>query len=179
MTDEPPTEPLRRRHAHLAATLDRVLTLVEELEPGAADTGPELVRAVAVLERNLLPHAEAEDCFLYPEVARLMGSHRATASMNVDHAFTRRYLRELRTELNAAADAGDGGLGRQQIHRLLAAANRLAGLLAAHFRAEEEVYFPLIEAEMGPDLVRRRVVDPIIALIESGVNGEEKRVKAR
>jgi len=179
MADEPPTEPLRRRHEQLAAALERVLELVEELSPGAAAASPELLRALTLLERGLLPHAEAEDCFLYPEVGRLMGSHRATAGMNVDHAFVSRYLRELRAEVEAAADPGGAGLTRRHVHRLLAAANRLAGLLAAHFRTEEEVYFPLLDAEMSPELVRRRVIDPITALIESGVNGEERPAKTR
>ena len=158
-----PTAPLRAHHANMSAIVGRLLDLLSATRPDGRPAGPELLRAQAALERAVLPHAEAEDCFLYPEVARLMANHHATATMTVDHAFVSQYLREMRSEIDAAS-APDGGLTPERLGRLNLAAGRLAGLLRVHFEKEEQVFFPLIDGNMTAEEVRLRIIDPINAM---------------
>jgi hemerythrin-like domain-containing protein len=159
-----PTEPLRNHHRHLARLLGQLLELVAAARPDTGPAGVELVRAVAALERALLPHAEAEDCFLYPEVARLMADHREATAMNAEHAAVRKQLRSLRADLEAAADPKGGGLTAERLALLNQAAGRLAALIRAHFEREEQVFFPLIDERMTADEVRRLIVDPMNAM---------------
>jgi len=164
---ELPTAPLRRQHEHMAKVMERMLELVAEAQPDGTPADPELLRAQSFLERTVLPHAEAEDCFLYPEVARLMANHRATAPMALDHAFVGQYLRALRSEVDAATAPDGKGLTGGRLCRLHEAAGRLAGLLRTHFEKEERFYFPLIDANMTAEEARRRIVDPITAMAQS------------
>jgi len=160
---ESPSAPLRHHHRRLTEAMEKLLAAVAVARPSAGPPGPELPRALAALERVLLPHAEAEDCFLYPEVARLRADLQLTAAMGADHAFIARCLRELRAGL-ASADREDRGLTAEGLAQLSAVAGRLAGRLRAHFEKEEGLLFPLIEARMSPEDIRRRIVDPINAM---------------
>jgi iron-sulfur cluster repair protein YtfE (RIC family) len=164
---ELPTAPLRRHHEHMAKVMERMLELIAEAQPDGAPADPELLRGQSFLERTILPHAEAEDCFLYPEVARLMANHQATAPMTLDHAFISQYLRALRSEVDAATAPDGKGLTAPRLCGLHQAAGRLAGLLRTHFEKEEQVYFPLIDANMTTEEARRRIVDPINAMAQT------------
>mgnify|MGYP001010584648 CR=1 FL=1 len=159
-----PTAPLRAHHANMSAIVGRLLDLLSATRSDGRPAGPELLRAQSALERAVLPHAEAEDCFLYPEVARLMANHHATATMTVDHAFVSQYLREMRSEIDAASAQDGGGLTPERLGRLNLAAGRLAGLLRVHFEKEEQVFFPLIDGNMTAEEVRLRIIDPINAM---------------
>jgi iron-sulfur cluster repair protein YtfE (RIC family) len=164
---ELPTAPLRRVHQDMARVMERMLELIAEAQPGGAPADPELLRAQSFLERTIPPHAEAEDCFLYPEVARLMTNHQATAPMTMDHAFIGRYLHTLRSEVDAATAPDGQGLTAGRLGRLHQAAGRLAGLLRVHFEKEEQVFFPIIDASMTVEEARRRIVDPINAMAQT------------
>jgi len=169
MKGELPTAGLRRRHAEMLEGLARVWLLAEGLTPGDEAKKPELLRAVSFLERELLPHAEGEDCFLYPEVGRLMGCHRATGTMNMDHHFVSMYVRELRGEIDRVTGPAGPGLSEEAICDIRAAANRLRGLLQAHFEKEERLYLTLLDEKLTAEEVRRRISDPMSALTASGV----------
>ena len=169
MKDERPTASLRRRHAELVEGLARLWLLVESLAPGEEAKKPELLRAVNFLERELLPHAEGEDCFLYPEVGRLMGCHRATGTMNMDHHFISMYVRELRGEIDRVNGPAAPGLSEKAICDIRAAANRLRGLLQAHFEKEEQLYLELLDEKFTSEEVRQRISDPMSAMAANGV----------
>jgi hemerythrin-like domain-containing protein len=162
-----PTAPICRHHRHLTGLLDQLLALVAAAEPDARPAGPELVRTMAALERALRSHAEAEDCFLYPEVARLMSDPRTATTMNADHAAVRERLRNLCAEVEAAAEP-KGGLTAERLELVSRAAGGLAGLLRAHFEKEERVFLPVVEARMTADEIRKRIIDPMNAMSGTG-----------
>ena len=90
-----------------------------------------------------MPHGEAEERILYPQVASLLGSPEATAAMAHDHAV----IREHAVALSGTAPRNVGLL--QEL---------LFGLYAvtvAHIRKEEELYLPLLE-ERPAEIVKLR-----------------------
>ncbi len=163
-----PTESLHRQHSRLNAGLARMWILMDNLEPGEDHKKPRLLRALGFLEKEAAPHAEAEDCFLYPEVGRIMNCHRATATMNMDHRFISRYIRELRGEIDTAFGPAGEGLCAAAVTRIRATAHRLGGLLRAHLAKEEELYLPLLDRNMTAEEIRRRVTDPMGAMVTGG-----------
>ena len=163
-----PTESLRKQHSKLAEGLARLWILIDSLQAGDDAKKPELLRALAFLEEEVTPHAEAEDCFLYPEVGRIMGCHQATATMNLDHEFISSYIRELRGQVDAAFGPEGEGLSAETVASIRVIAHRLTGLLRAHFEKEERVYFPLLDREMTAEEVRQRVTDPMAAMVTGG-----------
>lgn len=166
-----PTESLRKQHSRLAEGLARLWILVDSLQAGDDTKKPELLRALAFLEQEVAPHAEAEDCFLYPEVGRLMGCHQATATMNLDHQFISSYIRELRGQVDTAFGPEGQGLSAETLASIRAIAHRLTGLLRAHFEKEERIYFPLLDREMTAEEVRQRVSDPMAAMVTGTAGG--------
>lgn len=169
MNETFPTESLRRQHFRLTAGLARMWILMDNLEPGEDHKKPQLLRAIGFLEKEVTPHAEAEDCFLYPEVGRIMNCHRATATMNMDHEFVSRYIRELRGEIDTTFGPAGEGLSAAAAARIRATGHRLGGLLRAHFAKEEELYLPLLAQNMTAEEIRRRITDPMGAMIAGGL----------
>jgi iron-sulfur cluster repair protein YtfE (RIC family) len=138
----PLTEPLRRRHVELRAGVDRLLETaasLRRLDP--EDRGASVARALDFLRGELQLHAEAEEMWLYPAVARRLGHPAATQAMALDH----RLLRE-QVDALAAADIEDV----PTLERLLYG---IHALLDAHFRKEEDAYLPLLEYEDLTDAV--------------------------
>ena len=169
MAEERPADQLRKEHARMGEEIAGICILLNDLRPGDGEKKPALLRAAGYLESQALPHAEAEDCFMYPEVARLMGCHQATATMTMDHRFISNHVRALRGEIDAAFSPSGRGLDAEAGARILAPAYRLDGLLRAHFEKEESIFLPLLETKMTPEEIRRRVLDPMSALVTSGV----------
>ena len=138
----PLTEPLRRRHFELRAGVDGLLETASNLRRlDPEDRGASVARAVEFLRGELQLHAEAEEMWLYPAVARRLGHPAATQAMALDHQFLREQVDAL-----AAADIEDV----QTLERLLYG---IHALLDAHFRKEEDAYLPLLEYEDMTDAV--------------------------
>ena len=136
------TEPLRRRHEELRPQIDE-LGAVAELIPGL-DPAARLAAlrpTLAFLDGELSRHAEAEERWLYPEIARRLRHPLATATMKLDHTILREHIEALRAE-----DGRDPG-------RLQARLLGLQALLLAHLRKEEELYLPQLEYEHDDDTV--------------------------
>jgi hypothetical protein len=112
-----------------------------------------IAEALEFLRGELRLHAEAEEMWLYPAVARRLGHPAATAAMALDHQL----LRE-RVEVLAETDLEDV----QTLERLLYG---LHALLDAHFRKEEDAYLPLLEYE---DLTET------VVLVDDGMRRHEQ-----
>jgi iron-sulfur cluster repair protein YtfE (RIC family) len=100
------------------------------------------------LRDHLVPHATAEEQVLYPAVERAMGAPGATATMAADHAEIVNRIDRLAADVATIEqrwpDAALGAsLGRQLIG--------LSAILQLHFRKEEEVLLPVLDAELDPD----------------------------
>jgi hypothetical protein len=115
--------------------------------------------ALEFLRGRLQLHAEAEERWLYPEVARQLGHPQATAPMAADHRLLREYVDAL-----ADADAADVAMLQATLYSIHA-------LLDALFRKEEEVYLPYLEYADKADAVR--FIEQAMALHESGQDGHD------
>ena len=141
------TQPLRDEHRDL-------LPHIEELRATAdmvGDAPPtELLKAVdaahAFLVHHLIPHATAEDDALYPAVQKVMGAPMATATMSRDHVEVGRLTEEL-SSLRSEIATGALTTGRAKaLRRVLYG---LYALVHVHFAKEEEIYLPLLDANLS------------------------------
>src|SRR5689334_20184995 len=89
--ETPSTETLEAEHERLLDHVKHIRLAALELPSLSNEERHELLeRIVFFLRGELAGHAEAEERALYPYVGRLLGSPRATATMEYDHAAIRR-----------------------------------------------------------------------------------------
>lgn len=143
------TQPLRDEHRQLLVRLEALRETADAAgyAPSAAFAAM-VEEALDFLSYHLLPHARAEEAFLYPAVARVLGAPRGTATMSRDHVEVERLARELRALRPAHPDDD------LDVAKLRALRQVLYGLYAVvqlHFAKEEEVYLPLLDAGLGPE----------------------------
>jgi hemerythrin-like domain-containing protein len=106
---------------------------------GAARQAAEITmgRAVLFLDEEIRPHAAWEEVKLYPLLDSMVGGgERFTASLRREHAIIDRWIEEL--AVNAGSTAPDAVWFARS-------ADRLFGLIEAHFEEEEEVLLPILE----------------------------------
>ena len=136
-------QPLRDEHRDLLPHIDAigdVADAVGSVPPDVLRT--RIAEVSAFLREHLIPHAQAEEAVLYPEVERAMAAPRATAPMVRDHvevgALTER-LEHVEGQL----------LGDDLPAEALTDARRvlygLYALVKLHFTKEEELYVPVLE----------------------------------
>lgn len=125
-------------HAALRKELELHKASVEGLR-GASQEAAEVAmdRAVLFLDEEIRPHATWEEVKLYPLLDSMVGGREPfTATMRREHAIIDRWIEEL--AVNAASTTPDAaGFARS--------ADRLFGLIDAHFEEEEEVLLPILE----------------------------------
>jgi hypothetical protein len=139
MSNSRPSEPIRREHAELLLHVEDLRRLGDAaVTPGVA-LEEELRRVLAFLQQHLLIHARAEDRVLYPRVAALLDSPRATATMSRDHVEVERLTSALRRA--AVSD-------RETVARL---AYGLFAIVTLHFAKEEEIYLDILDAALSAD----------------------------
>ena len=133
---ERPTDPLRTEHQQLLVHVEHLREAAREI-PGLAleERAAIVARILNFLRGSLIPHARAEEEFLYPAVARLLGHAEATAPMSHDHVAIGAL-----TDALAEADRSDADALQELLYGLHA-------LITVHFRKEEDIYLPLLDAE--------------------------------
>ena len=130
------TEPLLRRHESLRPKVERVaevardLPLMELEERRAAVT-----EIVGFLGGELRLHAEAEENWLYPEIALQLRHPFSLAGMAFDHKLLAEQIEALQ-----GADIEDTAALQEVLFGIYTT-------LDVHFRKEEEVYLPMLEYE--------------------------------
>ena len=130
-----PTQPFRDEHAELLVHIEHIRQAARELPRVSSEERKALLaRILGFLRQTLLPHAEAEEQVLYPEWARLVGSPNAAAPMIHDHQAIL-----ARTEALTQTDPDD-------IDRLQELLYGLYALISVHFRKEEEIQLPALDA---------------------------------
>ncbi len=144
------TEPLREEHRELLPHVDALRVVADGIGHFSADQLRSEVDAILdFLNHHLIPHAEAEERVLYPMVGKVLGAPRATATMSRDHVEVGRLaaeLNQLRTQI-----------GQPQVEATVSCDLRrvlygLHALLQVHFAKEEEIYLPLLDAALTPDV---------------------------
>lgn len=144
MTD-PPHELFLREHERLLADVEHIRTAacaIPSLPIGDRAVAVDCV--LAFLRHGLGPHAEAEEKFLYPELARILGNAHALAPMSYDHRMIDKW-----TAAVAQADLADTLLLQELLFGLHT-------VIRMHFWKEEDIYFPLLDAE--PEAAVRRIL---------------------
>jgi iron-sulfur cluster repair protein YtfE (RIC family) len=144
-----PTEPLRAEHRELLPHLQALDAAADRVESwDAAEATRELGEIIAFLRGHLVPHAHAEEQVLYPAVESAMGAPGATATMQADHGeIVARIDRLADTAAAVAQRWPDAELARQVANQLVG----LSAILGLHFRKEEEVLLPVLDASLDAD----------------------------
>lgn len=142
----PATQPLRDEHRELLPHIERLREVASEV--GTADIVPlraDVAEVYEFLSSHLIPHAMAEDEALYPVVARVLGSPRATDTMRRDHVSVGRLVAELGTLRTQLAGTALAAQTATELRRILYG---LYELVSTHFAKEEEIYLPLLDERL-------------------------------
>jgi iron-sulfur cluster repair protein YtfE (RIC family) len=132
-------------HDRMRDDLSILRDAAQQISAGDRDAALVTLRAAdGFLQHTLLPHEDAEDSALYPELARPLGSAEATATMSRMHAEIHRVAQRLHSHREIAEAAGT--VTPEQSDDLLASLYGLHALLCLHFVQEEENFFVLVPA---------------------------------
>jgi hemerythrin-like domain-containing protein len=132
------TQSLRDAHAVLRKELELHKAGVGGLRAATEEVAKVTMdRAVVFLDEEIRPHANWEEVKLYPLLDSIVGGREPfTATMRSEHAIIDRWIEEL--AVHAASPAPD-------VVWLARSADRLFGLIEAHWEEEEEVLLPILE----------------------------------
>lgn len=140
-----PTAPFRQEHVEVKEHLAHIDAMVGQLGATKADQQRSTMTAVAkFLADHILTHAEWEEKYLYPAVDKrtTAGEHPFTESMRYEHRIVGRSIDELKRM--AAADKLEPTVFARR-------ADRLLGLILAHFEEEEQVLLPILDRTMSAE----------------------------
>jgi len=140
------TQPLRDEHKELYPHIETLQRAGLAVHGTLNQSSLALIdEAYAFLSTHLLPHAHAEEVALYPVVQKVMGAPQATATMSRDHVEVERLTQELGL-LRERLEASE--IGSKQANELKRILYGLYTLVKLHFAKEEEVYLPLLDANL-------------------------------
>ena len=129
------TQPLRNEHRELLPRVESLRVAAEAAESDGDGLRALLDEALAFLEGQLIPHAQAEDAELYPKVEQVMQAPGATRTMQRDHVEVLVLTQELTRLRDSLTDAPTGDQ-RRALQRTLYG---LYAVVRLHFAKEEEV----------------------------------------
>jgi hemerythrin-like domain-containing protein len=139
---ELPTAPFRQEHVEIKEHLGHLDTMIGTLPSAPAEARQRTMKQVVkFLDEHIREHAEWEEAHLYPTVDKrtLAGPNPFTASMRYEHRIVGRSIDAL------AKMANDPNASPVTFAR---SADRLLGLISAHFEEEEEVLLPILDKSM-------------------------------
>lgn len=140
-----PTDPIRNEHRNLMPHLQHVADASVRVASWDLDRARRgLPRIVGFLRDELVPHAREEERALYPVIDRLQGAA-TTATMVVDHVVVGERIEALASTVDRALDDWDDAELVADVSRQLAA---IAAIVLLHFRKEEEVLLPILDARL-------------------------------
>jgi iron-sulfur cluster repair protein YtfE (RIC family) len=129
------TEPLRAEHHDLMTHVEHMRAAARELPTLSPQERDTVVGRIATfLDETLVPHARREEEVLYRVIGEMLDQPRATEPMIHDH----QVIRET-AQLLEHADRNDVAMLQELLYRLY-------GLIVAHFRKEEDLYLPMLDA---------------------------------
>jgi iron-sulfur cluster repair protein YtfE (RIC family) len=150
------TQPLREEHQELLPHIEQLRMAAESVGDVPVETLRQNIGAVyTFLTEHLIPHAQAEDQALYPVVAKVMGAPLSTATMRRDHVEVGRLTEELGALQAQLAGAALSDAHAKALRRVLYG---LYALVMVHFAKEEEIYLPLLDAQLTADEAQRMFV---------------------
>lgn len=145
------TEAFRLHHRKYHDVIAQISALLDTIHHVSEMQQLELMAVTVSLVRgDLLPHAKAEEQFLYPAADRRAGTgiHAFTATLRFEHRLLERWTEELAAMASEPFPDHNAFCLRGE---------RLLGLLEAHLAAEEEVLLPVLDKTMTPEQFHREV----------------------
>ena len=143
------TQPLRDEHKELFPHIETLklagLSIHGTLNQASLDL---INESYEFLTTHLLPHAQAEEAALYPAVQKVMGTPYGTVTMSRDHVEVERLTQELAALRDQVSTSEIGAKQANELKRVLYG---LYTLVKVHFAKEEEVYLPLLDANLTAD----------------------------
>jgi iron-sulfur cluster repair protein YtfE (RIC family) len=139
---------LRHHHDRLAAHVDKLPTtadLIGQAQPEELSFA--LEQSCRFLNELLMPHMDAAEQVVYPELERLFQNQHSMTPMRREHAQIRAHIRDIDL-LRGKATEGELSLTHQT--RLRRAMFTLYALIKIHL-AEEQLYSEIIEAGATPE----------------------------
>ncbi len=135
-------------HERLMGHVDHLPELAELLLAAPLEElDPRLAEASELFRDLLLPHLEAAETNLYPELERLMQNRHSMAPMRQEHEAIRRRIGEYEKVRGAFAGRRPSVSQSVALRRII---YRLYALLKIHL-VEEEIYVHLIERGVEPE----------------------------
>ncbi len=147
------TSDLRVERARIRVTLAQISEAAGSVAAAPlAERGRAMREVVDALDACLGPHLEWEERTLHPIVDKFAceGPASFSASMRYEHEIIHRWMAELARTAAAPGDAV--GFLRQ--------ADRLLGVVTAHFELEEHVFFPVLDRSISAEWLRDRAGSP-------------------
>jgi len=137
-------------HEHQAiraglATLQGTIARAHAMSRSDAIDG--VVRTLAWLRREVLPHAAWEEAWLYPHLDTAAGTGWATQALRYEHD----QIREVATALEREFASAEVRWSAEKAYGLAIALTRLETLLSAHLAQEQWFVGPLLEMTAHPD----------------------------
>ena len=135
-------------HERILAHVDRMPEMADALLTAHADDAKvEVASLFAFFEGTLLPHIDAAERSVYPELERMFQNRHSMRPMRNEHDEIRRLVGEF-GKLSADVREGRMSLGRSLALRRVMF--RLYALLKIHL-AEEDAYLRIVERAGGSD----------------------------
>ncbi|TAK02827.1 MAG: hemerythrin domain-containing protein [Chloroflexota bacterium] len=136
-------------HERLLLHVDQLPVVGDRLlAESAAELRADVDEISAFLTGTLVPHIDAAEATLYPELERMYQNRHSMSPMRREHVEVKRLVTEF-AKLTAEVDAGHLSLGRTlALRRVLF---QLYALLKIHL-AEEEVYLRIVDHGVTTDV---------------------------
>jgi hypothetical protein len=111
-----------------------------------SDAIDRVVRTLAWLRRDVLPHAAWEEAWLYPHLDAAAGTPWATQALRFQHE----QIREVAAALEREFSSAEVRWTAEEAFQLAIALTRLEALLSAHLAQEQWFVGPLLELTSRP-----------------------------
>ncbi len=143
------TQPLREEHKELLPHIEQLKALGDSIGLTEIEAiRRRLAEAEEFLHGHLIPHAQVEDQVLYPKVERVLGAEKATSTMSRDHEEVGKLTKELAEVKGQLTGKSLTEIQEKQLRCILYG---LYALVKLHFSKEEEIYLPLLDAQLSEE----------------------------
>jgi hemerythrin-like domain-containing protein len=133
---------LDQEHRQIRAGLSSLQeAIVRAHAMSRSDAIDRVVRTLAWLRRDLLPHAAWEEAWLYPHLDAAAGTPWATQGLRFQHE----QIKELATALEREFASAEVRWSAEEAFQLAIALARLEALISAHLAQEQWFVGPLLE----------------------------------
>lgn len=133
---------LDHEHRQIRAGLSALQDGIERAHAmSRSDAIDRVVRTLAWLRRDLLPHAAWEEAWLYPHLDTAAGTPWATQALRFQHG----QIKELATALEREFASAEVRWSAEEAFQLTIALARLEALISSHLAQEQWFVGPLLE----------------------------------